>query len=132
MSFTEAEAKVMIDRLAKWTGKRPIVAKRKKPPERSKLEIQMDYLIELAQLPAPEREALYLVGSRHRLDFCWRDRRIGLEVQGMPHRIKGRFKADLAKRAAGLLQGWHILEVGADEIRNGQAIVWLEQLLSAK
>ena len=132
MKYTEAQGREIMERLAKATGKVPEKAPKsakRAPVERSALEVDMESQIAAAGLQKPETEAFYLVGSRHRLDFCWRDRKIGLEVQGEPHRIKGRFKADMVKRAEGLLQGWRILEVGRDEIKSGQAIEWLKKLM---
>ena len=84
-------------------------------------------------LPEPIREYPFLRGRAHRLDFAWPEWRIngwpiGVEVQGMVHRVKGRFSADLEKRALGLLQGWLILEVGGDQIRNGKAMEWIKEL----
>lgn len=134
MKYTESQGREIMDRLAKATGKAVKPAPRRATiavPTRSPLEADMESQIAAAGLPKPETEAFYLVGSRHRLDFCWRGRKLGLECQGEPHRIKGRFKADIGKRAEGLLQGWRILEVGRDEIKSGQAIEWLKKLLEA-
>lgn len=86
-------------------------------------------------LPEPKREYPFLRGRAHRLDFAWPDHRvngmqIGVEVQGMVHRVKNRFSADLEKRALGLLQGWLILEVGGDQIRSGKAMEWIQELFT--
>lgn len=97
---------------------------------RSELEIELQRQIEAAGLPTPTYDVPYLIGSRHRMDVLWVDRRCGVEVQGNVHRIKGRFKADMEKRALGLLQGWAILEVGGDEIRSGKAMEWIRALLN--
>ncbi len=102
-----------------------------KPP--SELEILFAAQIVEAGLPSPAREYPFLRGRAHRLDFAWPDYRVngmqlGVEVQGMVHRVKGRFSADLEKRALGLLQNWMILEVGGEQIRNGKAIEWLKEL----
>ena len=106
-------------------------AKKEAPAKQQPSEIEelMAGMIAGAGLPEPVREYPYLRGSRHRLDFCWPSRKIGLEVQGMPHRIKERFEADIGKRALGLLQGWRILEVSGKAIKDGRAIEWLKQLL---
>jgi len=87
----------------------------------------------VGNLPAPEREYHHLRGSKHRLDFAWPEYRVngmqlGVEVQGMVHRVKHNFSADLEKRARGLLQGWMVLEVGGDQIRSGKAMEWLQEL----
>lgn len=104
-------------------------AEPKAKQEPSEIEESFNAQIIAAGLPDPKREHPYLIGSRHRLDFAWPDRKIGVEVQGQVHRIKGRFQADIEKRARGLLQGWRILEVSGKEVRSGQAIEWLKQLL---
>ena len=113
----------------------PVVKPAAKPEDLTKLsgselEEAMAIEIELAGLPAPIQQYPHLRGSRHKLDFAWPDRKIGLEVQGMVHRIKRSFKTDIKKRAMGLLQGWRILEVGGAEVRDGTAILWLTELLN--
>lgn len=89
----------------------------------------------VGNLPAPVREYHHLRGRAHRLDFAWPDYRIngmqfGVEVQGMAHRVKERFSADIEKRALGQLQGWFILEVGGDSIRSGKAMEWIQELFT--
>ena len=110
--------------------------KEKKPREVSEIEELLASQISLVgNLPAPEREYHFLRGRAHRLDFAWPEHKIngmqfGVEVQGMVHRVKGRFSADLEKRALGLLQGWLILEVGGDQIRSGKAMEWIQELFT--
>lgn len=107
-----------------------------KPPKpASDIEELLARQIAESNLPAPIREYPYLRGRAHRLDFAWPQWRyqgmqLGLEVQGMVHRAKGRFSADLEKRALSLLQQWAILEVGGEHIRDGRAMTWLHQLFS--
>lgn len=96
----------------------------------SAIEIQFAQQIHLLKLPKPKRNYLFNPPRKQELDFAWPERKIAVEVQGMVHRIKGRFNADMEKRALALLAGWKILEVGGREIRNGVASKWLEQLLA--
>lgn len=95
----------------------------------SEIECLLTEQIALAQLPAPQREYRHIRGRRYRLDFAWPEQKIGLEVQGMVHRIKGRFRNDIEKRALGLLAGWRILEVDGAAVRSGRALRWIEELL---
>ena len=97
-------------------------------PTGSALEELFAQQLALTKLPAPVRQYLYLRGSKHTLDFAWPDHMIGVEVQGMVHRIKGTFKNDIKKRVRGLLQGWRILEVDGASIRDDIAVEWLLQL----
>ena len=118
-------------RVATPTAKAPVKAKPGKVG--SDIEERFALQIKAADLPAPIREYPYLRGSRHRLDFAWPEYRVngmqlGVEVQGMAHRIKARFRADLTKRAAAILQDWMVLEVGGDQVRSGKAMEWLQKL----
>ena len=102
------------------------------PPTGSALEELFAQQLALTKLPAPVRQYPYLRGSKHTLDFAWPDHMIGVEVQGMVHRIKGTFKNDIKKRVQGLLQGWRVIEVDGDSIREGVAVEWLHQLFEMK
>lgn len=73
--------------------------------------------------PFPER--------RFRVDFAWPDRRVIVEVDGEVHRIKARFHADIEKHALLVLAGWTVLRVGGREVRSGQAVQWVRQVLDA-
>lgn len=89
----------------------------------------------VGNLPAPERQYPHIRGRGHTLDFAWPDwtvngMQLGVEVQGMCHTVKGRFNADIEKRALGVLQSWLILEVGPDQIKSGKAMEWLQELFS--
>ena len=98
-----------------------------KPP--SALHIRMRQQIEKAGLIPPTEEYFHIKGRDFRLDFAWPYLKIGVEVQGMAHRIKSKFNADIEKRALALLDGWRILEVNGDSIRNERSIEWLKQLM---
>lgn len=97
--------------------------------QRSNLEVLLQDQIEKAGLPVPKYDVCYLIGSKHRLDVAWKDLRLGVEVQGQVHRIKGKFHADIVKRVLGQLQGWTVLEVDREAITSGKAIEWIGQLL---
>lgn len=96
----------------------------------SAIEALLALQIRALKLPVPERNARLIPGRKFEVDFCWRDKRCGVEVQGQVHRIKGMFKRDIVKRAFLMFEGWRILEVGGDEIRSGVAIQWIERLLN--
>lgn len=99
------------------------------PTGPSQIHIRMRQQIQQAGLPEPIEEYYHIKGRDFRLDFAWPDRKIGVEVQGMAHRIKGKFHADIEKRALAMLQGWRILEVSGDTVRDERGIEWLKQLM---
>lgn len=95
----------------------------------SSLEVRLQQQITDANLPVPRLEHYPILDRDFRLDFAWVDRKLYVEVQGMAHRIKGKFRADIEKRALLTLAGWRGLEVGGAEIRSGKAIEWIKELL---
>lgn len=100
-----------------------------KTRQRSNLEVLLQEQLEQAGLPVPEYDVCYLIGSKHRLDVAWDDRRFGVEIQGEVHRIKSKFHGDIVKRVLGQLQGWLIVEVDRESIKSGKALEWIRQLL---
>ena len=107
----------------------PHAPAKKDPSAPSAIHIRMRQQIEQAGLIPPVEEYYHIKGRDFRLDFAWPFLKIGVEVQGMAHRIKSKFNADIEKRALGLLSGWRVLEANGDSIRNEQAIKWLKQLM---
>ena len=105
---------------------------RSEPARESKIERRLAQQIEESGLPAPMRNYFFLPTRDFEIDFAWPAHKLGVEVQGMAHRIKGKFKRDLEKRALALLAGWRVLEVGGDQVRSGQALEWLRSLLATR
>lgn len=101
----------------------------KRVQRRSKLELAMLEQMERACIETPHCEHRPLEWRKYRLDFAWPKMRKGVEVQGMVHRIKGRFRADIEKRAELLLAGWSVLEVDGESIKDGRALEWLKRFL---
>lgn len=96
----------------------------------SSLEALLALQLRALKLPQPLRNYRFLPDRKYEFDFCWLDVKLAVEVQGMAHRIKAKFEADLEKRALALLAGWTVLEVGGKQVRSGQAIAWLEVLMA--
>jgi very-short-patch-repair endonuclease len=122
-------------RAAPNVGQVPVEEKRvRKGTKRgpSPLELAFAEQLSILRIPAPVREHRFIDERNFRLDFAWPSARVAVEVQGMVHRIKGRFREDIEKRALALLAGWRVLEVSGAEIRSGQAIAWLIALLQVK
>lgn len=96
----------------------------------SKLERRFSQqLAENPDIPAAQRNYLFLPDRDLELDYAWSRQRVAVEIQGMAHRIKGKFKRDIEKRALAMLAGWRVLELGGDEVRSGQGLKWLRLLL---
>jgi very-short-patch-repair endonuclease len=99
------------------------------PPKESKLEIRFDQQLRANELPAPERNYFFMDGRDLELDRAWPKLKVAVEIQGMAHRIKGKWKRDIEKRALAMLAGWRVLEVDGAAIKDGRAIAWTKRLL---
>lgn len=76
-----------------------------------------------------QREWFFIKDRDFQFDFAYPKLKVAVEVQGMAHRIKGKFQRDIEKRALAQLAGWRVLEVDGASIRSGKAIGWLKELL---
>lgn len=101
--------------------------------QESKLERRFSQqLTDNPDIPPHQRNYFFLPDRDLELDYAWAPIKVAVEVQGMAHRVKAMFKRDIEKRVLALLAGWMVLEVGGDEIRSGQAITWLRQVMSLR
>lgn len=114
---------------------KPAIAPPAKTHEPSEIETLLLMQIRtVGNIPEPDLiDKPYLVGRAHRIDLGWTQWtvngwKVGVEVQGMAHRIKSKFLADIEKRVLSQQQGWLILEVAGEHIRNGKAMEWLQDL----
>lgn len=140
LRLSEDEARVIIARLSKATGRNPMLAKEavkideQIPGARrrgrcrmgpSPIELMFAQQLAVLEIPAPARNLVFLPGRKFELDFAWPDRRFGVEVDGMAHRTKERFKKDFEKHALAMIHGWRVLRVGGHDVRSGRAAAWL-------
>ena len=134
LRLTEADYAAILKRNPRYAKAMQSVGVHPKPPaERKESQLERRFLQQLEQAKLTEcciREYYAINGRDFRLDFAWPSRKLYVEVQGMAHRIKGRFRADIERWALLTLAGWRGLEVGGAEIRNGKAVEWLKQLLA--
>lgn len=107
----------------------------------SKPERDLLFQIKAAGLPDPETEVRFHPVRKWRLDLAWPDleQPLGVEIQGggwgrgkhrgKHHRPQG-YRNDCEKMAHALMEGWRILFVVPEQIRSGEALAWIEELLS--
>ena len=98
----------------------------------SEIERRFAQQIRAANLPEPEREYYHITGRDFRLDFAWPAIKLGVEVQGMAHRIKAKFHADMEKRILAQMNGWLVMEISGDMVRHDTAIGWLVILMGQR
>lgn len=100
----------------------------------SSLEDTFYAQIRMAGLPEPEREAMVIPGRRYRYDFCWRANRLLVEVQGGvwgkgAHSSGSGINRDTEKLNTAVLQGWRVLQLTTNQIRDGLALAWTQEAL---
>jgi hypothetical protein len=87
------------------------------------------------KFPMPETEFRFDPIRRWRLDYAWPDRLVGLEQEGgiftAGRHTRGRgYLSDMAKYNAAVLAGWTLLRFTPDQIRRGDCLEALRQVLS--
>lgn len=87
-----------------------------------------------ANVPSAKLEHRFHPKRQWRLDLAWPQQRLGVEVHGAVHtqgrHTRGRgFTNDREKMNEAQLLGWTVLEVTPEQIRNGQALAWIERAL---
>lgn len=96
---------------------------------RSAIEAELEKQFSIGGLKGFETQFKPLLPRKWSLDFAWPDRKVAVEVQGMVHRIKDKFRRDIEKRAELMLAGWKVLEVDGASVRDGRAFEWVTRLL---
>ena len=125
--MTEEEyAALMAKRQQKAEPAKP--AQAPKPQGESKIERRFAQQLADAGIAGYQRNYFFLPDREFELDFAWPPVKIAVEVQGMSHRIKGKWKADIEKRALAMLAGWRVLEIDGDAIRSGRGVEWLREM----
>lgn len=104
--------------------------RKREMPKESKLEQRFVQQLAEAGITGYVRNFFPVLGRDWELDFAWPDKRCAVEIDGMAHRTKGRFKGDMEKHATLMLAGWRVLRVCGDDVRHGRAIEWTKQLLA--
>ena len=139
MTLEQVEAhqhrlKKLVEAHQRRIGRAPAIAlppPAKRVAKESQLEVLFAQQISALGLPEPVRQFKGAVpGRKYRIDFCWPEHRICLEVQGMAHRIRERFLADCEKVSLLTLAGWRVLLASGDDVRSGRAATWLTALVS--
>lgn len=133
LRLSEDEFRVIFDRMNK-NARAPEPAPAAAvalPRGPSAIEAVLAQQIAVLRLPEPVREYQAIPDRKFRLDFAWPDLKVGVEVQGMVHRIKGRFLRDTEKACLHILHGWRVLPVSGQDVRSGRAAAWVTALLES-
>jgi very-short-patch-repair endonuclease len=90
-------------------------------------------------VPAFERQLQFIDGRKFTADFAWRAYSLVVEVQGGiwrrgggAHSHPSNLLRDVEKAQLAVINGWSTFPVTTDEVRNGQALKFIELALRAK
>lgn len=93
------------------------------------------FQIAALKLPNPVPEHRFHSTRKWRFDLAFMDAKLGVEVDGGGF-VNGRhsrgtgIEKDAEKFAAAMLLGWRVLRVTPKQVKSGQAVQWIERLLT--
>ena len=103
----------------------------------SELEELFAFQVKAAGLPEPEREVCVIPGRKFRFDFCWREARLLVEINGgtFTRGAHGRgcgISRDYEKFRLGQDCGWEVYPFDTKEVKNGTALATVEKYLKGE
>lgn len=117
--------------LRRMSGRRGVVLAREaidllSDRAESRPESKLRVIIIRAGLPMPEvnhSEVMTESGRSRRFDLVFRRWRLVLEYQGDYHRSKEQWRKDMTRRSELEADGWYVMEINADDLRDPAALV---------
>ena len=100
----------------------------------SELEELFAFQVKAAGLPEPEREAAVIPGRKFRFDFCFREARLLIEINGGTftkggHSTGRGIARDYEKANLAVLQGWRVLSFDGKSVKSGEAVETIRKAL---
>lgn len=88
-------------------------------------------------IPAPVREHRFHPTRKWRFDYAWPEEKLALEVEGGAfvggrHTRGAGYVKDLEKYSEALCMGWVVLRVTPRQIRNGEALAYIERFMEMR
>lgn len=93
-------------------------------------------LLVAAGLPEPVREYRFAPPRRWRLDYCWVEAKIALEIEGAVwvhgrHTRGSGFVKDIEKYNELTIRGFRLLRATPQQVDDGTALAWLLRMFEA-
>ena len=105
---------------------------------KSDLEDEFERQLVLVGAPPFEREYWFAkeLGRRWRFDFCWRQQKLAVEVEGGTwsrgrHTRGSGFEKDCEKYNTAALLGWIVLRFPGSMVKDGRALDYTEKMLNS-
>lgn len=89
-----------------------------------------------AGLPAPKTEFRFAPPRRWKFDLCWDFYRLAVEVEGgtwiLGRHSRGKgYEQDCEKYARATIQGWRVIRVTGNMVRDGRALLYIREAMCA-
>lgn len=99
----------------------------------SDAEELLAFQIKAVKLPEPQREFRFSQDRRWRFDFAWPAQKVACEVEGATwangrHTRGSGFEKDCEKYNAATLNGWRVLRVPSNWVKDGRALVFIRAI----
>ena len=133
--ITPTRTSLQLQRIKNAAGiKRGLEPSRQPAGGMSKLEADMQVILEEAGLPAFEQqhEPFKHLGRKHRLDFAWLEQKVVLEVNGGAHAVKRQMTADTEKLFLLQREGWFVIVATKEHVYNGVAVARVRDALEMR
>ena len=103
----------------------------------SELEELFAFQVKATGLPEPEREAAVIPGRKFRFDFCFREARLLIEINGGTftkgaHSTGQGIARDYEKANLAVLHGWRVLTFDGKAVKSGEAVETIRKALEAE
>lgn len=102
----------------------------------SALEEAFAFQVRALGLPKPEREVVAVPGRKFRFDFCWREAKLLVEINGgtytkAAHSTGGGIARDYEKIRLAQDYGWKVYPFDGKAVKDGTAIEVVRKALEA-
>jgi len=103
----------------------------------SELEELFAFQVKATGLPEPEREAAVIPGRKFRFDFCFREARLLIEINGGTFTKGGHssglgLRRDYEKLRLAQDHGWKVYPFDAQAVRSGEAVEVVRRALGGE
>lgn len=134
MRVTEEEYTALIRRVKTWSPPRSQLAPVTPTDHAAVLFAQIieAALVDSSLVDQWFREFTFHESRNWRLDLACPALKLGIEVDGIVHRIKKRFLGDIEKHNALTFAGWAYLRVTPEQVRTGEALALVRAYLKNK
>jgi very-short-patch-repair endonuclease len=101
----------------------------------SEVEDELEYQVKALGLPAPEKQTQLIPGRKFAFDFYWPSAKLAVEIQGGTWHVGGHstgtgIARDCTKANLAVMHGYRILHFTTQMVKSGEALEFIEAILT--